>query len=385
MARPLDLKPLTTLRIFAALWVVLADYWGDRLGAGPAPLVVSNGVYGVELFFVLSGFILSHVYLESFGERRFSYRGFLWARLARIYPLHLATLAAVGSMGLAALAAGIVMRHPVLYWPALVPNLLLVNAWGFTRDAGWNHPAWSISAEWFAYLLFPLFAAAAWRLRRHAAAAIAGAVALALLLYPLFERLSGFPLTAATISWGALRIVPCFTLGCAVYLAWRASPASPRRWAEAAALLSPVVAIAFVAIGAPPALLVAAFGAVIYSFANLTRSGSRLFAQPVGVYLGEVSFAVYMVAIPWKMLVLSGAQKVLHLGAQGLPLPLWLAYFAGVVPAAMIAHHLVERPARNAMRQFWSGEARPRRPKRSGGAADQISPIGASSTIRPTL
>ena len=135
-AAPLDLKPLTTLRIFAALWVVLADYWGDRLGAGSPPALVTHGNYGVELFFVLSGFILSHVYLESFGEKR----------LARIYPLHLATLLAVGVMGGAALLLGVRMTHPVLYWPALLPNLLLVNAWGFARDAGWNHPAWSISA-----------------------------------------------------------------------------------------------------------------------------------------------------------------------------------------------------------------------------------------------
>lgn len=385
MARPLDLKPLTTLRIFAAMWVVLADYWGDRLGAGAPPTVVTNGVYGVELFFVLSGFILSHVYLESFGERRFSYKAFLWARLARIYPLHLATLCAVGAMGVAALVAGIEMRHPVLYWPALVPNLLLVNAWGFTSDAGWNHPAWSISAEWFAYLLFPLFAAAAWRLRRNPMAAAAGALLLALVLYPLFQHLTGFPLAAATIAWGALRIVPCFTLGCAVYLAWRAGPVWPRRAAETAALLSPVAAVALVAVSAPPALVVAAFGTVIYAFAGLTRSGSRLFANPVGVYLGEVSFAVYMVAIPLKMLVLSGAQKILHIGAQGLPWPIWLAYFAGVIPAAMIAHHAVERPARAAMRKLWTGAARPRRPKPGGGAVDQISPIGASSTISPTL
>lgn len=384
MVRPLDLKPLTTLRIFAAMWVVLADYWADRLDAGPAPLVVARGVYGVELFFMLSGFILCHVYLESFGKRRFSYRSFLWARLARIYPLHLATLGAVGTMGVTALAAGIAMHHPVLYWPALLPNLVLMNAWGLNTDAGWNHPAWSISAEWFAYLLFPLFAALAWRLRRRADMAVAGALAIALVLYPLFERLAGFPLTEATIAWGALRIVPCFTLGCAVYLAWRASPVPPKGVAIAGALLPLAVSVALVATGAPPALVVAAFGAVIYGFASLTTSGSRLFAHPVGVYLREVSFAVYMVAIPWKLLVLSGAQEVLHLGAQGLPWPVWLAYLSGVVPAAMIAHHLVERPARNAMRKFGSKDATPRRLK-ARSFPDQISPIGASSTIRPTL
>jgi peptidoglycan/LPS O-acetylase OafA/YrhL len=349
---PLDLKPLTTLRILAALWVVLADYWGDRLGAGAPPRLVSHGLYGVELFFVLSGFILCHVYLRSFGEKRFGYGGFLWARLARIYPLHLATLLAVGAMGVTAMALGIVMKHPVLYWPALLPNLLLMNAWGFTNDAGWNHPAWSISAEWFAYLMFPLFAAAAWGLRRRPAAAMAGSVALLLVIYPLFQRLAGFALTDATIAWGALRIVPCFTLGCAAYLVWSAQPIRSEALATLCSLTALALATVLVSLGAPTALVVACFGALIVSLASLTSTGSRLFGHPALVYLGEVSFAVYMVAIPWKMLVLSGAQKLLHLGGEGLPWPIWLAYFAGVLPAAMALHHLVERPARTAMRKI---------------------------------
>lgn len=351
-AQPLDLKPLTTLRILAALWVVLGDYWADRAGAGLPPTLVAQGAYGVELFFVLSGFILSHVYLESFGERRFSYGGFLWARLSRIYPVHLATLIVVGLMGAGAILLGQTLRHPVLYWPSLVPNLLLVNAWGFNTDGGWNHPAWSISAEWFAYLLFPLFAALAWRLRRRAAAAVVGALALLLVIYPLFAQLAGFPLNHATIAWGALRIVPCFTMGCATYLAWRAGTAPTARIASVIGMASLALCIGLAAMAAPPPLMVASFGLLIFSFANLTTSGSRLFSHRVGVYLGEVSFAVYMIAVPWKMLVMSGAQKLLHLGGSGLIWPLWTLYFLGVVPAAMLLHHLVERPARNAMRRL---------------------------------
>ena len=349
--RPLDLKPLTSLRIFAALWVVLGDYWADRLGAGPASGLVAHGHYGVELFFVLSGFILCHVYLDGFGTRRFSFGGFLWARLARVYPLHLATLAGVGLMAGAALALGAQLSHPVLYWPAFVPNLLLMNAWGFTQGGGWNHPAWSISAEWFAYLLFPVFAAAAWALRQRPKVALAGAACLLLAIYPSFERLAGFPLTYATIVWGARRIVPCFTLGCAVYLLWKAAPIRAPRVAEACSLAVVALAASLAALDAPAALVVASFGAVIFCLAGLTVSGSARLSHPWLVYLGEVSFAVYMVAIPWKMLVMSGAQKLLHLSG-GLPTPLWALYFAGVIPVAMVAHHLVERPAREAMRKM---------------------------------
>jgi peptidoglycan/LPS O-acetylase OafA/YrhL len=349
-ATPLDLKPLTTMRIVAALWVVLADYWPDLRGAGAAPGLIAHGQFGVELFFVLSGFILSHVYLTSFGERGFRYGAFLWARLSRVYPLHFATLAAVGIMAGGALMLGQHLKHVVLYWPALPTNLLLINAWGLTQDAGWNHPAWSISAEWFAYLTFPLFAAAAWSLRNRPRLATGLALALLAIIYPLFRRLAGFELTDATIAWGALRIVPCFALGCAVNLLWRKEVIRTQFWAVVCSIGSLAAVATLVSISAPQALVVATFGGLILSLASLTSTGSRLFSNPVGVYLGEVSFAVYMVTVPWKMLSNAVASKLLHI--DSFPLPVWLAYFAAVIPVAMVAHHLVERPARTAMRRL---------------------------------
>ncbi len=349
---PLDLKPLTALRILPALWVVLADYWPDLKGAPDAPpAFIASGQLGVELFFVLSGFILSHVYLSAFGEKRFDYKGFLWARLARIYPLHIATLAAVGVMGAAALLMGRVMEHNVLYWPALPSNLLLVNAWGFNTDAGWNHPAWSISAEWFAYLLFPVFATIAWSLRARPVLAASLAALLLVVIYPAFEHFAGFKLTDATIAWGALRIVPCFAYGCAMFLIWRSGAVQTQRTAVGMSLGFAAVSVALVALAAPTAAIVASFGALILGLASLTSTGSRLFSNKVGVYLGEVSFSVYMVAIPWKMLVMSGAQKAFHL-AGDLPLPIWLGYFGGVVLVGMLGHHVVERPARTLMRNW---------------------------------
>ena len=59
---PQNLKPLTALRFFAAMWVVGFHFWPDLELAMPA--IVGKGYLGVDLFFVLSGFIHSHVYLE---------------------------------------------------------------------------------------------------------------------------------------------------------------------------------------------------------------------------------------------------------------------------------------------------------------------------------
>jgi peptidoglycan/LPS O-acetylase OafA/YrhL len=348
---PQDLKPLTALRFAAAMWVVAYHYWPALNGAA-RPAVLAKGYLGVELFFVLSGFILSHVYLTSFGEKRFSWRGFLWARLARIYPLHLATLAGIGLLVAGAALLGVQGGSQALVWSSLPAQLSLTQAWGLGLGGGWNHPSWSISAEWFAYLSFPAFAWAAWKLRRRPRLAVLAALALMVGLEAGFPRLAGFPLTEATIAWGALRIVPCFAYGCAIWLAWRAArvlkPALAVAW-SVGSLLAIVLAVLA---GAPDMLDIALFGALIFGLARLAASGSRLLSGPVGVYLGEVSFAVYMTCIPWNLAFQNGAHKLLHLGGASLGWPLWSLMFAGVVPVAMAAHHLVERPAREAMRAW---------------------------------
>jgi peptidoglycan/LPS O-acetylase OafA/YrhL len=351
---PADLKPLTTLRFFAALWVVAFDWWTLLTGA-PAPALAARGYLGVELFFVLSGFILTHVYLDQVGTGRFDWRGFLWARLARIYPMHLLTLAGVGAMAAAAALFGRSLEHDPADLSVLVQNLLLVHAWGTAPAAAWNHPSWSISAEWFAYLAFPAVGWAAWRLRDRPQVALASAATVIAVLYPLFERVAGFPLAQATIAWGALRIVPCFLLGAAVNLLWRSGALRTRLQAEALALLALAVVFKAALAGWPDPVFVLAFGALILGLAGLSSTGSTLFTGQAGVWLGEVSYAIYMVLVPWTLLV-TGASRVFAGGGDGeLPWPARLVLVTGLLPVAALAHHLVERPARAAMRRWWTG------------------------------
>lgn len=351
---PLDLKPLTALRFFAAAWVVSFHYW-PSLSPDAVPAIVSKGYLGVEMFFVLSGFILSHVYLTGFGEGRFKYGSFLWARVARVYPLHLAVLFALIVLGVVASAAGVVMEGKLFYWPSLPANLFLVQAWGLAPEVAFNHPSWSVSAEWFAYLCFPAFAWAAWRLKDRPKMAVTGALLLLFGLYAVFQALAGFSLTQATFQWGALRIVPCFAYGCAIWLLWRSEAIKTQRDALMWTGAFVVLAIMLTSLGAPDGASVTAFGGIILALASLTSTGSRVLSGPVGVYLGEVSYSVYMVCFPWKLVFTNAASKVLNLGDAPLPLWLWLVMAAGVVPVAMLGHHLVERPCRTALRRWADG------------------------------
>jgi peptidoglycan/LPS O-acetylase OafA/YrhL len=357
MRAPANLKPLTALRIFAALWVVLYSYW-PNLGLS-TPAIVAKGYLGVELFFTLSGFILCHVYLQQVEERRFRYGAFLWARLARIYPMHLATIAAVGLMGAAAMALDRPVDANTMSWPALPANLLLINAWGAAPVAGWNHSSWSISAEWFAYLAFPAFAFVALRLKDRPRLAMAMALAFLTGLYAIFSRLTGQSLTHATIAWGALRIVPCFAFGCAAYLAWRADLVASSRLAWIGAAISGALLITFAQYGAADAAIVAASGGLILSLAFVSKTWTSGRGLDVFVYLGEVSYSVYMLFVPWQLLFVNVTAKALHYDKNHMPIFVWLVFVASIIPLAAIAHHLIERPARNLLRRGLPGLERP--------------------------
>lgn len=345
------IKPLTALRFFAAFWVVLYHYWPNLAAGVAVPAIVTKGYLGVEAFFILSGFILCHVYLTAFGEGRFAYGGFLWNRLARVYPLHLFTLVGVGLMAVAAGLAGLAVDKNMLAWDALPANLLLVQAWGLAPVSGWNHPSWSISAEWFAYLCFPGFAWLSWRLRGRPLALMALALAVVAGLYPAFQALAGFPLTEATIRWGALRIAPCFLYGCALYTLWK-SQAVGLRGASVGACAAGALLFVTVQFQGPDALIVAVLGGFILSLARLAAAGWRFAGQGLFVYLGEISYSTYMICIPWKILAVNGAAKLLNIEGDKLPPLVWALIVIALVPLSAGSYHLVEKPARDLLKSW---------------------------------
>ena len=324
---PPDLRALTTLRFFAALWVVLYTAW-PHLNVGFTPVAVTKGYLGVETFFVLSGFILSHVYLEAAGEKRFSYGGFLWARLARVYPLHLVTLFGMIGLGVVATVAGLSIDGSLTNWRDLPAHLTLTHAWGLATSSAFNHPSWSISAEWAAYLSFPAFAFVAWRLRDRPILATVLAAAFALGLYAAFEPLAGYSLTEATFRWGALRIVPCFALG------------------------SGVAVLASASLGLWDAVTVLAAGGLILGLGSLDNARAGVLGSKLGVYLGEISYSIYMVCAPVLLLTTNVAARLTGADDKRFHIIVWLALVAAIPVAAMVTYHLVERPARKALRGF---------------------------------
>ncbi|MDP3369058.1 MAG: acyltransferase [Brevundimonas sp.] len=343
---PPDLRALTTLRFLAALWVVLYTAW-PHLDVDFVPVAVTKGYLGVETFFILSGFILSHVYLEAAGQKRFRYGGFLWARIARVYPLHLLTLFGMIGLGLAATVAGLSIDGSLTDWRALPAHLTMTHAWGLAPLSAFNHPSWSISAEWFAYLSFPAFAFVAWRLRNRPVLATGLAAAFALGLYAAFEPLAGYSLTEATFRWGMLRIVPCFALGCALYLVHRRGRIP---YAGPVALVSGAVLLISASLGLWDAITVLAAGGLILGLGALGNARAGVLGSKSGVYLGEISYSIYMVCAPVLLLTTNVAARLTGADDKRFHILVWLVLVAAIPVTAMLTYHLVERPARKAMR-----------------------------------
>jgi peptidoglycan/LPS O-acetylase OafA/YrhL len=220
---PSDLPGLTTLRFFAAIWVVLYHYvwWFTSPGAPTLkiPLIIEGGL-GVDFFFLLSGFILTHAHLRQIRTSTLNVKQFLIKRLARIYPLHLATLLFFLALVIALHVCRIPVLNPERYDPVqLVLNIFLLQAWQ-THDAGaWNFPSWSISAEWFAYLIFPaLSVLLVVRLARvRAEFVVAVALTMLIVFWASAHPLLGVSFFELHSNYGWLRILPEFILGMAFY------------------------------------------------------------------------------------------------------------------------------------------------------------------------
>ncbi len=352
-----ELRALTGVRGIAAWFVV---FYHIRLSIAGLPIglrdVFAKGYLAVDFFFLLSGFV---IWLTWSGRIRTggmtSIPRFLQKRIARIWPLHLVTLG--GAVALALVLGATGRSDPQFVFSELPLHILLLQNWGFTRHLAWNDPAWSISAELGAYLLFPVLVTAVnWRrLPSVALLAIAGALFIGLHLA------MGAPTLGIDIPrYGLLRCLVEFTTGsivCALWLRWRDLTWGPVYAALAAVLL----AAAWVA-GAPETLVVPAiFAATLLLLALTAGKRGNLFELRWTHYLGEISYATYLSHfILWKAFKLAFVSDATAVSPAKIGL-----YLCLVLLSSIALYHLIERPAQRLLNRLPSrsreglGEGRP--------------------------
>jgi peptidoglycan/LPS O-acetylase OafA/YrhL len=359
------LPNLTGVRGLAAVWVLAFHGWQFSNGPSlvlPLPGIVLDltplfkcGYFGVDLFFVLSGFLLSVPFhraaLES--KPRPSLKHFWIHRCRRVLPAYWLQLLIL-TVAFAWLGQ----------FDRITPRILVAHAALVQNVVPWLVPLlnpvyWSMPIEWDFYLVLPLLALFVARCRWPLA------LAFALVFVFAFRVLCYWSLTDTAlttfIGYGDIQQLPArldqFVVGICAAWVCASRPLSRRR--AATCLLGGIVAITvlvwvaaargdFIATADVPYLFVhhsltaVAFGLLVLGASGSTRIGSLLFANRGMTFLGVISYSLYL----WHYPLLQVAQ---YTGAtNGAHAPAWIMVLGVVVPAILLAawlsYRYVERP-----------------------------------------
>jgi peptidoglycan/LPS O-acetylase OafA/YrhL len=358
MSMKQDLTDLTICRAVFAAWVFTYHvdlYLNFSRFLGPAADLIRHGYLGVDGFFMLSGLILARVHPEmrSVMNRRKGSPDFhlpsmslIWRfwgkRLARIYPVHLATILILAVLvGLGTLHGWGANQPSRFDASSLVQNLLLVQGWGGSHNGSWNYPSWSVSAEWAGYLVFPVL----WYLLTYFGKLVAFQVLLVgFTSIGLVFVLQGYTLNL-TFAEGFYRFFPEFIIG-------MATTSIVSIWAD----FAPIRHGCFVA-GVLIALIGAAFGVdllaivgiwlILFAFLmqNDAERPGMLGRRPVLDWLGRRSYAFYMTFAIAELLM---CQYFRHHGWT--PASHGLIFAAGMLALTLVLattlYSLVETPCR---------------------------------------
>ncbi|MGB3418047.1 MAG: acyltransferase [Mesorhizobium sp.] len=150
-------EDINGMRAVAVILVLLFHFGAPGFDAG---------FIGVDVFFVISGFLMTGIIVAGLEQRRFSVLGFYRARIARLYPALLAVVAATLAFGLAFVEPGALegIARDGIAALLFVSNFVFLKQAGYfgaQADTMWLLHTWSLSVEWQFYLIYPIVLALA--------------------------------------------------------------------------------------------------------------------------------------------------------------------------------------------------------------------------------
>lgn len=356
-SKPEPLPSIEGLRLIASVAVIFTHFAPYALGYEP----LRGGLtIFVDLFFVISGIVITSAYGARMGTAR-DYGVYLQRRFARLYPLHFATMMAYVAIALLAWSGLFSVRNPDRYDVGqLGLYFTLTQSWFGNGKIAWNAVSWSISAELAAYIVFPLLLAA---IRNRLV--IGALLALALLSVGgvLAQVLAEQDVTRLASKYAWLRAIPSFAAG--IWLACQARRlyALGRYGAQILLYGGSVMLAAKLALDLSElAGLVAAWMIVAGAYScDLQRvptaPGVKLISDQ-----GRLTYSLYLihplVATTWLAFV---APRLIGSSSASM----WVAVAIGTVLTFILAHvSLVwfEEPWRNRLSRPWLGRRRPAAP-----------------------
>ena len=361
---------LDSWRGIAALCVVLFHF--EAADHIHALQFIRHSYLFVDFFFVLSGFVIAHAYGDRLKSPLEGWQ-FIVRRFGRVWPLHIAVLAAFIAVAVFkyGLTAGLGMSATTSAFDAagstplasLPAQVLLLQAVDVTDRLTWNTPSWSISAEFWTYILFALIVLLLPRFRTiaFAVAAFLGAATVIAFSHHGMD---------VTYDLGLPRSIFGFSIGYLVYWARPRIGPMPPALAYVAEVLMVLAIFAFVTMTNRSPLSYAApfvFAIAVYVFSYELGPVSRLLRRPVFQNLGLWSYSIYMVhaliafviglAVSelqkrlgvdlWQSVVEDGISKRVIVSDHVFLLDaVHLVYAATVVAISAFSYRLIEQPGR---------------------------------------
>lgn len=366
--RPQHFMALDSFRGLCACAVALAHFQANSV-LNLCPLFDRGDIY-VDFFFVLSGFVIYANYGAKLQNGAVRLRDFMWLRFWRLYPLHLITLLAFVGFDLLQLLLPTVQG--ALYAPfsargedlsAIIANLLLVHSLNTVGLLSFNGPSWSISTEFYTYLVFA--AVLVYAPKRANIIILLTAISSALAVYLLRGDLF------AKFDYGLLRCFYGFACGIGAYHAWQwltlksLTPMTKHAGAfEAVTLLLTGAYISWWSYGGGSMVAPLVFAVLVVVFAFEGGKIARLLQAKPLIWLGTLSYAIYMLHmfiagklfdLPIRLasshfgldlITQDGTQKLI--GTNMFSGSLFeLFYLAVVIFAAMLSYRWLEKPCRD--------------------------------------
>ena len=359
-----EIKGLTSLRGIAAFYIVMLHFSATAQTAakGTIPALAPGGILAVDLFFVLSGFIMAYTYINDFRKNGLrAFPDFLGRRFARIEPLNVFLLL---TLSLIALVTSLVFGHSP--FPEvqlhnlrgdLLANLMLLQGIGVGHNL--NGPSWSISDEFAAYLIFPLLLGLVFH-RRMLVCGLSVAAALTYLILMASKQPNlGMDPTIYGIYWDVGRCFSEFTLGLASYRFF----ASPR-WRQALSSDAVFFGISFALAAIVLLRLGQLYAALLFPFLILAIARNRGFGQKILehrilYFMGLISYSLYLVHDPIRPLE-RGLLVWLHPEPLG-TIPAMACALVGslsVIAPAWLTYTYIEQPGRRLFRGLFGSPER---------------------------
>lgn len=361
-----SLNALTGLRFFAAMGVVFYHFALPILKGRSNVLlnIASDGYIAVDLFYLLSGFILAYSYLSREGALQGTQRNFYVSRFARIYPAYLLAFFMAAPWDIAAsLHANSLITAVV----KLIVNgglvLTLQQAWTPWTAWSWNYPAWSVSVEVFFYILFPWIGVRLARLRPASALRLAGLLWVLAMAAPsalwLIKGITGPPLVGdhlqMAVEFTPIFRLPEFMIG---ILLGRAYVLGQLRRFNGNWTASVAAGLIFMALAFCPSiphpllangLIAPLFALLIAGLAQGRGPIAWFLSLPFMVILGEASYGIYILQLPLALLLKSPPPY--H------SLRMLCFYCTMLLLCSVLSWQFVESPLRKKIRAWLSSPA----------------------------